>query len=181
MRITPDDCYAYVLYQTGALQAVLAAEGMTLHHLKPHGALYSILREDEPLAAAFCEAALALMPQPVVYWPEGRELALPRAAERGIRVVMEVYVDMDYGPDGSIQIQRTKHATDLDKASAQIRRFLEQGVVLATDGSLLPLEAESICVHGDGPNAVEVIGALRRTIADCGHTVQPLAVAASAR
>jgi 5-oxoprolinase (ATP-hydrolysing) subunit A len=182
MRITPDDCYAYVLYQTGALQAVLAAEGMTLHHLKPHGALYSILREDEPLAAAFCEAALALMPQPVVYWPEGRELALPRAArERGIRVVMEVYVDMDYGPDGSIQIQRTKHATDLGKASAQIRRFLEQGVVLATDGSLLPLEAESICVHGDGPNAVEVIGALRRTIADCGHAVEPLAVAAAAR
>ena len=57
IRITPDDCYAYVLYQTGALQAVLAAEGMTLHHLKPHGAFYSILREDEPLAAAFCDAA----------------------------------------------------------------------------------------------------------------------------
>ena len=78
-------------------------------------------------------------------------------------------------------IQREKHATDLEKASAQIRRFLEDGVVLATDGSLIPLEAESICVHGDGPNAVEVIGALRRTIADCGHSVAPLAGAASAR
>ena len=89
-----------------------------------------------------------------MYWPEGPELALPRAArERGIRVVMEVYVDMDYAPDGSIVIQREKHVTDLDKASAQIRRFLEDGVVLANDGSLIPLEAESICVHGDGPNA----------------------------
>ena len=105
-----------MLYQTGALQAVLAAEGMTLHHLKPHGAFYSILREDEPLAAAFCEAALALMPEPVVYWPEGPELALPRAArERGIRVVMEVYVDMDYAPDGAIVIQREKHSTDLEQ------------------------------------------------------------------
>jgi 5-oxoprolinase (ATP-hydrolysing) subunit A len=182
MRITPDDCYAYVLYQTGALQAVLAADGMTLHHVKPHGAFYSILREDEPLAAAFCEAALALMPEPVVYWPEGRDLALPREARaRGIRVVMEVYVDMDYDPDGAIVIQREKHATDIGKASAQIRRFLEQGVVQATDGSLIALEAESICVHGDGPNALEVIQALRRTISDCGHSVAPLAAAASAR
>jgi UPF0271 protein len=155
---------------------------MTLHHLKPHGAFYTILREDEPLAAAFCEAAVALMPEPVVYWPEGPELALPRAArERGIRVVMEVYVDMDYAPDGSIVLQREKHLTDLDKASAQIRRFLDDGVVLANDGSLIPLEAESICVHGDGPNAVDVIGALRRTISESGNAVAPLAGAASAR
>ena len=139
MRITPDDCYAYVLYQTGALQAVLAAEGLTLHHVKPHGAFYSILREDEPLAAAFCEAVLALMPEPVVYWPEGRDLALPRAArERGIRVVMEVYVDMDYAPDGAIVIQRHKGLTDLDKAAAQIRRFLEDGVVLDDRGRADP-------------------------------------------
>jgi UPF0271 protein len=171
-----------VLYQTGALQAVLAAEGMTLHHLKPHGAFYSILREDEPLAAAFCEAAVALMPEPVVYWPEGPELALPRAArERGIRVVMEVYVDMAYAADGSIVIQREKHATDVDAAAAQIRRFLEQGMVLTADGTLIPLEAESICVHGDGPNAPQVIEALRRTIEDCGHAVAPLTGAAPAR
>ena len=176
MRITPGDCYAYVLYQAGALQGVLAAEGMTLHHVKPHGAFYSVLREDDPLAEAFCDATLALMPEPVIYWPEGPELAVPRAArERGIRVVMEVYVDMDYAPDGAIVIQREKHRTDLDKVSAQIRRFLEDGVVQATDGSLLPLEAESICVHGDGPNALEVIGALRQTITECGHAVGPLA------
>ena len=182
MRITPGDCYAYVLYQVGALQAVLAAEGMTLHHIKPHGAFYSVLREDDPLAEAFCDATLALMPEPVVYWPEGKDLALPRAArEREIRVVMEVYVDMDYAPDGSILIQRSKHETDLELASAQIRRFLDEGVVLTTDGSLIPLEAESICVHGDGPNAIEVIAALRRTIGECGHSVAPLAGAASAR
>jgi UPF0271 protein len=78
-------------------------------------------------------------------------------------------------------IQRAKHETDVELAAAQIRRFLEGGVVLATDGSLIPLEAESICVHGDGPNALEVIGALRRTIEDCGHSVAPLAGAASAR
>jgi UPF0271 protein len=94
---------------------------------------------------------------------------------------MEVYVDMDYAPDGAIVIQREKHSTDVEKAAAQIRRFLEQGVVLATDGSLLPLEAESICVHGDGPNALEVIQALRRTIEACGHAVAALAGAASAR
>ncbi len=180
MQITPDDCYAYVLYQSGALKAVLAAEGIPLHHVKPHGAFYTILREDEPLASAFCDAVLALMPEPVVYWPEGHDLALPRAArERGIRVVMEVYVDLDYGPDGSLILQRAKHLTDIEKASAQIRRFLEGGVVQATDGSLIPLEAESICVHGDGPNCVELTQALRRTIEACGHSVGPLAAASA--
>ena len=182
MQITPDDCYAYVLYQTGALAAVLAAEGMTLHHVKPHGAFYSILRDDEPLADAFCAAVLKLMPEPVVYWPEGRDRALPRAARgHGIRVVMEVYVDIDYGPDGGLVLQRAKHLTDIDKACAQIRSFLKQGVVQATDGSPLPLEAESICVHGDGPNCLELTRALRQTIAECGYEVGPLAVAASAR
>jgi UPF0271 protein len=88
---------------------------------------------------------------------------------------------MDYAPDGSIVIQREKHETDIGKAAAQIRRFLEEGVVLANDGNLIPLEAESICVHGDGPNALEVIKALRRTIEDCGNSVAPLAGAASAR
>ena len=175
MRITPEDCYAYVLYQAGALAAVLAAEEMTLHHLKPHGAFYSILREDEPLAAAFCEAARAVMPEPVLYWPEGAELALPRAArERGIRVVMEVYVDLEYGPGGELVLQRAKHETDLDKACAQIRRFLGDGVVQATDGSLLPLAAESICVHGDGPNSVELARALRGAIEDSGCAVGQL-------
>ncbi len=180
MQITPEDCYAYVLYQTGALQAVLAAEGMHVHHLKPHGAFYSILREDEALAGAFCEAALALMPEPVIYWPEGHDLALPRAArERGIRVVMEVYVDLDYGAGGELVLQRAKHLTDIEKASAQVRRFLEQGMVQAIDGSLIPLEAESICVHGDGPNSAELARALRHTVEHCGHSVGPLAAASA--
>ena len=118
------------------------------------------------------------MPEPVVYWPEGKDLALPRAArERGIRVVMEVYVDMDYAPDGMIVIQRAKHETDLELASAQIRRFLEDGVVLTTDGSLIPLEAESICVHGDGPNAV----AGDRRAAPDDRRVRPLGRAARRR
>jgi 5-oxoprolinase (ATP-hydrolysing) subunit A len=69
----------------------------------------------------------------------------------------------------------------VEKAAAQIRRFLEQGVVLTTEGGLIPLEAESICVHGDGPNALEVIQALRRAISECGNAVAPLAGAPAAR
>ena len=84
--------------------------------------------------------------------------------------------DMDGG-----KVVRFEQFTDTGLVAAQIRRFLEDGVVVATDGSLIPLEAESICVHGDGPNAVEVIGALRRTISECGHSVAPLAGAASPR
>lgn len=178
MRISPEDGYAYVMYQTGALQAFLRAGGKTLHHVKPHGAFYSILRDDDDLATAFCEAVEQLMPEPLVYWPDPTDASLPRiAAQRGIRVVLEIYPDLDYAPDGSLVLQRAKHFTDVETASAQVRRWIEDGVVEALDGTLVPVEAESVCIHGDGPNATEVAEAVRGTIEACGCVVGPPAPA----
>lgn len=176
MRITPEDCYAYVLYQGGALAGVLGAAGGTLHHVKPHGAFYTVLRDDDELAAAFCEAAAKLMRRPVVYWPDPTDAALPRQGRKlGVRVVREVYVDLDYAPDGTLVLQRAKHVTDVEQACAQVRRWIETGSAQAVDGSRIPVEAESICIHGDGPNAVEVAQAIRRTIEECGCVHGPIA------
>jgi UPF0271 protein len=182
MRISADDCYAYVAYQAGALAAIAGIHGLALHHVKPHGAFYTVLNDDEELAAAFAEATAALLPEPVVYWPARPDAALPVAARKaGVRVVAELYVDLDYAGDGTVILQRQKVAAPPDKVAARVRRWLEDGQVEAVDGTLLTIEAESICVHGDGPNALEVIQALRRTIQECGHSVAPLAGTASAR
>jgi UPF0271 protein len=175
MAISPDDAYAYVLYQAGALQGVLRSVGMTLHHVKPHGAMYSILRDDDELAPAAAEAIAKAMPDPVVYWPAPTDAALPNECRRrGIRVVGEIYPDLEYAPDGRLILQRAKHHTDVDQACAQVRRWFETGRVATPDGTPVEIDAESICIHGDGPNAVEVTQAVKRTIEEAGGRVGPL-------
>ena len=167
IRITPDDCYAYVLYQTGALQAVLAAEGMTLHHLKPHGALLFDPARGRAAGRRVLRGGAGADAGAGRVLAGGPELALPRAArERGIRVVMEVYVDMDYAPDGSIR-DPAREARDRPRQGVAPRSGASSSRASCwrPTAACFPLEAESICVHGDGPNALEVIRALRRTIA----------------
>jgi UPF0271 protein len=177
MNITPADAYAYVVYQTGALQAALRANGMTLHHIKPHGAFYSVLRTDEALAEAVAEAIVAIADQPMLYWPAPTDAALPAAARRrGIRVVGEIYPDLTYAPDGALVLQRAKHVTDAAFAAAQVKRFVQAGAVEATDGSTLPLDAESLCIHGDGPNATGVGEAVRAALREVGCRIAPILV-----
>lgn len=175
MNITPEDAYAYVVYQTGALQAALRAHGMKLHHIKPHGAFYSVLRTNEALAEAVADAIVAIADQPMLYWPAPTDAAMPVAArKRGIRVVGEIYPDLTYAPDGSLVLQRAKHVTDTEFAAAQVKRYVETGKVLANDGSLLALDAESLCIHGDGPNATEVGDAVRAALNEIGCKIAPV-------
>lgn len=175
MNITPEDAHAYVVYQTGALQASLKMHGMRLHHVKPHGAFYSVLRTDEALAEAVADAIAALSDVPMLYWPAPTDAAMPVAArKKGIRVVGEIYPDLQYAPDGTLVIQRTKHETDTAFAAAQVKRFVESGKVAATDGSLIALDAESLCIHGDGPNATAVGDAVRAALDALGCTIAPV-------
>ena len=175
MNITPEDAHAYVIYQVGALQGALATENMRLHHIKPHGAFYSVLKTDETLAEAVAEAIKALSDDPVLYWPAPTTAAMPMAAKKlGIRVVGEIYPDLIYAPDGSLILQREKHETDVDFAAAQVRRYVETGKVEANDGSLVELDAESLCIHGDGPNSVQVADAIRAMLNDIGCKIDPV-------
>lgn len=175
MNITPEDAHAYVVYQTGALQAALKVHGMTLHHIKPHGAFYSILRTDEALAEAVAEGIAALSDTPMLYWPAPTDAAMPSAArKKGIRVVGEIYPDLYYAPDGSLVLQRSKHETDVEFAAKQVKRYVETGKVEATDGSLLELDAESLCIHGDGPNSTEVGDAVRAALKELGCEITPV-------
>lgn len=175
MKITPEDAYAYVLYQVGALQGALAPTRLRLHHVKPHGALNGMLNGDAELAAAVAQAIRDACPeQPVLYWPAPLEPStlVREARAGGIRVVGEMYPDLEYDSQGGLILQRTKHATDLEKAGAQIRRFVTEGRVEAQDGTSIELEAESICVHGDGPNAFDVVGEARRVLEECACDVK---------
>lgn len=177
MNITAEDAYAYVVYQVGALQASLAVEGMKLHHIKPHGAFYSVLKANEELAEAVAEGILKLSDAPMLYWPAPTTAALPTACKkRGIRVVGEIYPDLQYAADGSLVIQRHKHETDVAFAASQVECYVKTGKVQAMDGSLVTLDAESLCIHGDGPNCVEVAVAIQNRLKSLGCKIAPVMI-----
>ncbi len=175
MNIDKDDAYAYMIYQTGALQAALKSEGMSLHHVKPHGAFYSLLRDDEILAKAVAEAICSFEGNPLLYWPAPTSAALPTIAkEMGIKVVGEIYPDLQYAADGSLILQRAKHETDVQFAAAQVEQYIKNGTVSSIENSQVTLDAESICIHGDGPNAREVADAVRKQLNSLGCKIEPV-------
>lgn len=170
MDVTPDDAYAMVVYQVGALKAFVEARGMALHHVKPHGALYVMLHDQEEVAAAVAEAIRDTCPAPLLYWPAPVEMhALPRAARKlGIDIVGEVYFDLAYDDEAKLVVERKKTAKDLGDVARRLRRFLSEGVVESMSGRAIPLTAETICVHGDGPNSVEIARTIRTILAEEG-------------
>lgn len=173
-KLTPEEAAAYIRYQTGALRAFLDAEGMALHHVKPHGALAFYLREDGSVASAVADAVAGFGSGVSFYFPAPTAgvAICDELRARGVRVVGEIYPDLSYSPAGDLIIQRHKRETDLTFAASQVTRFLTEGVVQAEDGSPIEMEADSICVHGDGPNAVEVATAVREAVVAAGRRVE---------
>lgn len=173
MVISPDDAYAYLVYQAGALRTAAELRGRTLHHVKPHGAMCALLREDEAVGDAFARAMEEAFEGALLYFPAPVETAaVCRAAERrGINVVGEIYPDLSYREDGDVIVERRKAETDVEAAVSQVLGFISSGEVRTAAGTTLPMRAESICLHGDGPNAREVAMAIRAALADVGVTL----------
>jgi 5-oxoprolinase (ATP-hydrolysing) subunit A len=157
MAVSPEEVSDLVLYQAGAVRAFAEAAGVELRHVKPHGALYSMVAEDEELARALCETVAAL--GVALLMPP--ELG-PAAEAAGIRFVPEGYVDLDYDADGRLILERVKQPRDPAETALRAVAFGEEGRV------------ESICIHGDGPNAVELAAAVRAALAKAGVDVRPL-------
>ena len=174
MAVSPEDLHAYVVYQSGALEAFLRPHGSRLNHVKPHGALYPMLNRDEELSAAAVDAMFEVMERPVLYWPAGSEdRALLRIArDRGVRIVREFYPDSRYGPDGETVVHREREPIGPDVAERALRRFLVRGEVETIDGTTIPLAAESVCVHGDGATAVAIVERVVGVLEELGHPVR---------
>lgn len=177
MAIEPRDAYADLVYQIGACRAALDAVGSPLHHVKTHGALYTMLRHDaalaEAVASAIADAGGSGCP---VYWPAPATDAFAAAVRRrGLPLVKEFYPDLEYEADGALRIERTKRAVPPRTIAQRVRRFLEDGITSSTDGSPVDVRAESLCVHGDGSNAVEVAAAVRETAVELGFELAPVA------
>ncbi|TDK27037.1 5-oxoprolinase subunit PxpA [Arthrobacter crusticola] len=170
MKLTPNEVEHLMLYQVGALSAFLRREGVDLHHIKPHGSLYGMLARDHHLMQAAGKVA-ALYGVPF-YGLAGTQHQVV-CESLGIEFVGELYVDLNYGPEGQLLIQRRPELTDPVKAAERVRRVLDDGLVEASDGTLLRIDFTSICVHSDAPNSPEVAAAVREVLSDAGRPQEP--------
>ena len=165
---TPDEVTAFVTAQVRALQAVAAAEGVTVAHVKPHGALYNLAARDGAVAAAVVRAMVACG-VPVVYGLAGESALLEAARAAGLGAVVEGFADRGYAPDGTLWPRG--QAGDLLGADAAVAQGVEiavRGAVRAVTGERVAVPARTLCLHGDGPEAAQVAGALRRALEAAG-------------
>ncbi|SHF35004.1 LamB/YcsF family protein [Vibrio gazogenes] len=165
MAITPQEAYDMVVYQIGALHGFVRAAGGHLHHVKPHGALYNMAAQDALLAGAIARAVKDIDPTLVLYGLSGS--ALIRAAEsEGLRVAHEVFADRTYQPDGTLT-PRDRPDALIDHDDAALNQVLDmvcQGKVRATDGQWVEIQADTICIHGDGAHALEFAAKIHQTL-----------------
>lgn len=159
MAVGYDDLLADVLEQIGLLAAAAESQSVEVAYLKPHGALYHRVARDSDQARAVADAA-ATMQLPVLGLPGAVLLQL--ASERGLRVAREFFADRAYAADGTLVPRSDPQAlvSDPGVVATQIRRLVDTGTVIAADGTVVPVHADSICVHSDTPNAPAVAHAV---------------------
>jgi UPF0271 protein len=174
LPVSDDEVFALVAYQLGAFAAVAHSVGAQPQHVKPHGALYNMAARDEAIADAIARAVRAVDPHLLVFAPAAS--ALSRAAEANdLTVIREVFADRNYLPDGSLVPRDHPQALLHDPVEAANRVFgmLRDDKVLAIDGTEVAVHADTICVHGDTPDAVRFALELRTCLAQTGVMIAP--------
>ena len=175
MAVTPDEAKAYVLYQLGAMSASCRSAGLPMQHVKPHGALYNMAGKDYALSKGICEAIREFDPGLIVLALSGGEL-LRCARGMGLRAASEVFADRAYEEDGSLVNRRKEGAmiTDEDLAIERVIRMIKERKVTAVTGKDIPIQTDSICVHGDGPKALAFVRRIREAVKAEGIELRPL-------
>ncbi len=173
MDVPADELEAAVLYQVAALAGIVAAEGGRLAHVKPHGALYNRAAFDPAVAGAVARAVAAADPGLRLVGPPGSAL-LAAGATAGLACVAEGFADRAYEADGRLRSRRLPGALidDPVHAGAQAISIARDGCVTAVDGTVLPLAAATLCVHGDTPGAAALAAAVRGELAAAGIAVR---------
>ena len=175
LMATPQEVEDLVLYQIGALGAVARAEGQTLQHVKPHGALYTMAARDSALADAIARAVKSFDDSLILVGLAGSEL-VSSGRRLGLRVAGEAFVDRAYEPDGSLVPRHRPGAVLPDAVEVVDRavRMVRDRIVRAHDGTPVSIQPDTICVHGDTPGAGALAARLRTGLQEAGIRVAAL-------
>ncbi len=175
LAASPDEVYGYMLYQLGALSAFARAAGVPLQHVKPHGALYNMAGKDQNLAAAIAQAIHDFDPSLILLGLSGSAM-LTEGERLGLKVAREVFADRAYNEDGSLVARKLPGAviTDEDTAIARVLRMIEHGEVETITGRVIPITADSVCVHGDNAHALAFVTRIRAALEEHGIAVRAM-------
>jgi UPF0271 protein len=177
MRVPASVVEADVVYQVGALLAFARAHGAPLTHVKPHGALYNQAADDLELAQAIARGVARVDRALVMVGLAGSRAMREAAAGAGLRFAAEAFVDRAYDAQGRLVPRSRPGAVTSDPAAAAAAalRLVRDRTVVSIEGHQLAVQADTLCLHGDNPRAVEVARAVRETLAGAGVSVQALA------
>lgn len=165
MFVSPQEAYELVVYQIGALYGFVKSEGGVMQHVKPHGALFNMAATDAALSEAIAEAVYAVNPELVLFGLSGSEIV--KAGEKiGLRTANEVFSDRTYQSDGTLTSRKEVNAliTDTDTAIGQVVRMVREGRVTSTDGKEVAIQADTVCIHGDGVHALDFARRISQTL-----------------
>ena len=177
LAVTPREAEDMVLYQIAAVAGVAASEGVALQHVKPHGALFNMAVRDAELARAIARAVAAFDCNLILFGLPGSEI-LAAGREEGLTVAAEVFADRAYEADGSLMSRRKPGAVIHDPEAVVSRavRMVTDRTVVAHDGTMVEIEADTICVHGDTPDSDLLAARLRAALEAAGVRVAALNV-----
>ncbi len=175
MQLTPLEIENAILYQVGVVAAFCRAHNVPLVHVKVHGALYNMAANDPKMAQAIARGIARFDRQLVMVGLASSTAMAQAAAGQGLRYAREAFADRVYNPDGTLQSRQIPgslitHPTRAATQAVEIGR----GAVTAHDGTRVPIDAQTLCLHGDNPAARENVQAVRRALEDAGIAVQPL-------
>jgi UPF0271 protein len=182
MDASPEEAETDVLYQVAALDGFCRRHGLAMQHVKPHGALYNQANRSPGLARGIAAGVAAFDPRLLLVCQPGTELA--RAGEAaGLTVAHEGFADRAYNADGTLVSRAVEGSVyhDPGRATEQALRMVTEGTVVALDGTVVDVRVDTLCVHGDNPEAVRLVGVLRERLTAAGVAVRSLREVVSRR
>ena len=173
MDLTAEEIKSDIKYQVGALS--IFTKNKKLQHIKPHGALYNMAVDDQKIATSICEALLEIDPTLILLGLSGSQW-LNIAEKMGIQVAHEVFADRSYNSDGTLVSRKNPNATlhDPQLISDRCLQIINENSITSIDGDKIDIKADSICVHGDNPDAVEIAVHISKTLTNESVVIQPL-------
>ena len=175
MAISPTEAYDLTVYQIGALHAVATSQGGTIRHVKPHGALYNMAAKNPALAEAIAKAVYDVSPNLILFGLAGSEL-ITAGQKYGLPIANEVFADRTYTNDGILTPRSNNNAviTSDEAALAQVLQMVKTQTVNATSGETVSLQADTICLHGDGEKAVVFAKMISETLTAEGIDIKSI-------
>jgi 5-oxoprolinase (ATP-hydrolysing) subunit A len=181
LDLTPEEAEAFVLYQIGALAAFVRAQGADLTHVKPHGALYNQASQDQALARAIARGVARFSRRLILVGLAGSAL-VEAGLEADLAVANEGFPERGYTPAGGLISRRLPGAmiTSPEQAAAQALRLAQEGIRVTAAGETRSIPVDTLCVHGDNPQAAQILHAIRNQLAAHGLAMAALAPNAQA-